>query len=182
MAAHYMTAVDLHTDMSFPLCCCCSSLINSLILQALWMQKHFCHIALPSELFSMPSPWEWSTWTWLWWHSIILPVNPIRMPDLLECQWARSPWSHRQLKRHNGLVELCGMQCVGLHVFVCVCGFMPVCIKPLAQQCLRMCLYSFVGVHLSVVATGYLHLLNQIHLKVKYFLWWFIYDVVRRYI
>lgn len=61
------------------------------------------------------------------------------------------------------------------HVFVCVYGFMTVCIKPLAHECLRMCLFSCVGVHLSVVATVYLYCLNQFHLKVKYFLCLFIY-------
>lgn len=59
--------------------------------------------------------------------------------------------------------------CVRSHVFVCVYGFMAACIKPLAHECLCMCLYSCVGVHLSVEATGYLHWLNQIHLKAKYF-------------
>lgn len=126
------------------LCCCCS-LISGLILQTSWMWKHLCDIALPAIFYAVPS--EPSTWTRLWWHTIILPVNPIMMPDLLECQWAPSPWNHRQLKQHNGLVELCGMQ------RVCVCVFMPECIEPLAIECLRMCLYSCVGVHLSAVAT-----------------------------
>lgn len=81
----------------------------------------------------MLSPWESCLWTWLWWHTIILPVNTIRMPDLLECQWALSPWNYRQLKQHNGLVETCGMQ--PMCVCVCVpCMFFYACNKPLAHD------------------------------------------------
>lgn len=59
-------------------------------------------------------------------------------------------------------VRVCALECVYV--------FMPVCVNPLAPECLRMCLYGCVGVHLSAMATACLHWLNQIHLKVKYFL------------
>lgn len=77
------------------------------------------------------------------------------------------------------------MQCVCAHTPACVFVlFHCVCIKPLAHECPRMCIYSCVGVHLSVVAAVHLHWLNRIHLKVKYFLCadLFIYVVVRCYI
>lgn len=81
-----------------------------------------------------------------------------------------SPLSLEPQATENGTMALwsCVCVCVSSRVwfYACVCVYM----KPLAQECLRMCLYSCVGVHLSVVATAYLHLLNQIHLKVKYFL------------
>lgn len=134
------------------LCCCCNSLINNLISQASWMWQHFCHIVI---YFLCRATWDSSPRMWLWWHTIILPVNPIRMPDLLECQRARSPWNHRRLKRHYA--ELCGMQRVHRRVLLCVHGFTTVCIKPLAHARLRMGLYSCVGVHFSVVATVHLH-------------------------
>lgn len=60
--------------------------------------------------------------------------------------------------------------CVSVCALECVYVFMPVCVNPLAHECLRMCLYGCVGVHLSAVAIVCLHWLNQIHLKVKYFL------------
>lgn len=134
------------------LCCCCCSLINNLILQALWMWQCFCHIVM---CFLCCPPWDLSSWMWLWWHAIILPVKRIRMPDLPECQWAPSPWKHRRLKWHNGLVErnaLCA--CIRM----CVC-FYDRASSPWRMHVVRMCLYSCVGVNLWV----HLHRLNQIN-------------------
>lgn len=74
------------------------------------------------------------------WHAVILQVSPIRTPDLLECRWAPSPWIHRKQKRHTGLAELLGM-C--MRVCACVCAscvhvFMPVCIKLLVHERVRL--------------------------------------------
>lgn len=118
-----------------------STLITVLILQALGTWQHFCHNALPLQLFSVQ--WKSSVWTWLWWHAIILHVNIIRMPDLLECQRALSPWYHRQLKQHNGLAELFRMQWARSHVFMWSHALMPACIKRLAHK------YAFTSVWVS---------------------------------
>lgn len=45
---------------------------------------------------------------------------------------------------------MCALECVYVFMPVCVCVSTP---PPPVHECLRMCLYGCVGVHLSVVAT-----------------------------
>lgn len=100
------------------LCCCCS-LINNLILQASQMWQHFCHIVM---YFLCRPPWDSSTWMWLWWHTIILPVKRIRMPDLLHVNELRL--------LETTTTEMaqwpCGAECSVCACMCRVCGFMTV--------------------------------------------------------
>jgi len=57
---------------------------------------------------------------------------------------------------------VCALTCLFLCLLVCLC------VSSLWRMNVCACAFSCVGVHLSVVATVCLHLLNQIYLKVKY--------------
>lgn len=120
------------------LCCCCS-LINNLILQASRMWQHFCHIVM---YFLCRPPWDSSTWMWLWWHTIILPVKRIRMPDLLECQWAPSPWNHNN--NWNGTMALWSGMCVRACV---MCVWFYDCVSSLWRM--NVCTCAFITVWVS---------------------------------
>lgn len=154
---------------------CCWSLINNLILQASWMWQHFCHIVM---YFLCHPPWDSSTWMRLWWHTIIFPVKGIRMADLLESQWALSPWNRNN--NWNGTLALWSrMQCWCVRACVCsrVRMVLWLCIKPVAHECLHMCLYGCVGEHLSG-ATVHLHWLNQIKpSKTNIFAYYLVLDI-----
>lgn len=154
---------------------CCWSLISNLILQASWMWQHFCHIVM---YFLCRPPWDSSTWMWLWWHTIIFPVKGIRMADLLESQWALSPWNRNN--NWNGTLALWSRrQCWCVCVCSRVCMVLWLCIKPVAHECLHMCLYGGVGEHLSG-ATVHLHWLNQIKpTKTNIFVYYLVLDIYR---
>lgn len=84
----------------------------------------------------------------------------------------------QQLKWHTGLVEQKAVlvrACV--HVCSRVCMVLWLCIKPVAHECLHMCLYGGVGEHLSG-ATVHLHWLNQIKpTKTNIFVYYLVLDI-----
>ena len=75
--------------------------------------------------------------------------------------------------RNDGLAEPCGMRRVHSHartvLWLCVSSLW------------RMNVWAFTAAWVCALSV-HLHWLNHIHLKVKHFLWWFIYAVVGRYI